>query len=186
MIPGHCPFCFNLLIQDEVIKEINNQEWQWHTFVYLNIECLIGIKSSKLFAKEQISKHLKFIKHQYFSDNIRDFAEYLCIPKSTLRAWIKSENIPPLEGLLKICIKLDITILEFLSKSLQNVTIIHLVEKQNTNNELVIRRKLDLVSIEKRMKEILKYDPPISRFILLLFYGLSHRNVERGKEGNKL
>ncbi|MEK5147948.1 TniQ family protein [Psychrobacillus sp. FSL K6-4615] len=162
MIPGHCPFCFNLLIQDEVIKEINNQEWQWHTFVYLNIECLIGIKSSKLFAKEQISKQLKFIKHQYFSNNIIDFSEYLCIPKSTLRAWIKSENMPPLEELLKICFKLDITILEFLSKSLQNVTISHLVEKQNTKKELVIRRKLDLVSIENRMKEILKYDPPIS------------------------
>ncbi|WP_342560818.1 TniQ family protein [Psychrobacillus sp. FSL W7-1457] len=162
MIPGYCPNCFNLLIQDQVIKEINNQEWEWHSFVYLNIESLIGLNSSKLFAKENISKQLSYINHYLFSDNICIFAEFLSIPKSTLRAWIKLENTPTLEGLLKVCFKLDTTIMDFLTKSLQNMTISHLNENQKTIKEKVIRRKLDLVAIENFLKEGLICDPPIS------------------------
>lgn len=162
MILGHCPICFNLLIQGQVIKEINNQEWEWHSFVYLNIENLIGLNSSKLFTKEIISKHLNYINHYLFSDNVPNFAEFLSIPKSTLRAWIKLENTPTLEGLLKICFKLDITILDFLTKSLQDVTISNLVEITKTDNEKAIRRRINLVSIENSLKEVLKCDPPIS------------------------
>ncbi|WP_225986276.1 TniQ family protein [Psychrobacillus glaciei] len=162
MIPGHCPNCFNLLIQDEAIEEINNLEWQWHTFVYLNIESLIGLNSSKLFVKENISKQLNYINQDLFSDNIPNFARFLGIPKSTLRAWIKSENIPTLDGLLMVCFKLDTTILEFFSKNLPNVTISHLVEKTKTSKEKVIRRRLDFVSIENSLNEVLICDQPIS------------------------
>lgn len=160
MIPGHCPFCFNLLIHDEVIKEINNEEWQWHTFVYQNIENLIGLNSSKLLAKENISKQLNFINQDLFSDNISNFARFLSIPKTTLRAWIKSENIPTLDGLLMVCFKLDTTILNFLS--LQNITISDPIEKKTTNREKVIRRRLDLILIENCLREVLKCNPPIS------------------------
>jgi len=160
MIPGHCPNCFNFLIQDEVIKEIKNLEW--HIFVFLNIESLIELNSSNLFAKENITKQLNCINHKLFSDNIPNFAKFLCIPKSTLRAWIKSENTPTLDGLLIICFRLNTSILEFLSGSSLNVTISNLIEKKKTDKEKVIRRRIDIVAIENCLKEVLICDPPIS------------------------
>lgn len=66
MIPGHCPNCFNLLIQDQLRKEINQQEWQWHSFVYRNIESLIGLKPSEIFTQENISNQLNDINNNLF------------------------------------------------------------------------------------------------------------------------
>ncbi|WP_225321750.1 TniQ family protein [Psychrobacillus sp. AK 1817] len=162
MIPGHCPNCFNLLIQDQLRKEINQQEWQWHSFVYRNIESLIGLKPSEIFTQENISNQLNDINNNLFSDNINSFAKFLSIPKSTLRAWAKSENIPTLDGLLIICYKLETTIFDFLTKSWENIDLNHQIEKKNINKDKAIRRKLDLTSIESRLKEALIYEPPIS------------------------
>lgn len=166
MIPGYCPNCFKLLTQDTLSEQPDAQETRWHIFVYQNTKTLLGMNNSQLDfirSQEKIFKQLSLINEDFFSGNISSFAKFTNIPKSTLRDWLKGENLPTLNGILSICYKLNIKILDFILQNPQkNANILQFSNKLDVNKEKKIRRSLDVVAIENRLGELLICNTPIS------------------------
>lgn len=169
MLMGHCSHCFTMF--NEAIKindDICDADLKWFNFTYDNVLSLVEDKNlfaiKNMLNKQLIINHLNVLNEKYFNNELGTFSNYVGIPKNTLRAWLKGENIPSLEGVLLICFKLNVPLSSLLT------------EIQNTNNNLIlpeIRMKnsvspprnftpLDFNLIEQKLNEILLLDIPIS------------------------
>ncbi|MBE4906945.1 TniQ family protein [Bacillus luteolus] len=64
--------------------------------------------------RSQVGEALNFYLNSCFKGDLKAFAHVLETPITTFRYWQKGINLPPLRGLLKICLNLDIGLLDFI------------------------------------------------------------------------
>lgn len=124
--PGYCSNCdewlgMNLvaepstkLVDSEVLS---GDELQWQSWVVKVIgeliACAPSFESSP--PKENIAKSLSLVINIVTEGNIAAFARLLEIPKNTLWMWQTGKALPQLDIWLKICYRLEISLLDFLS-----------------------------------------------------------------------
>lgn len=166
MLPGYCSNCFHSLSVNSGNEKPDSLEFDWQRFVIHNIEDILTLDNtynSIESRKGQILNQLNIINEEYFSGNISNFSKFLNMPKSTLRCWLSYENFPTLETLLFICFKINKKILDLLFENGRTTATILQI-----NNQIIVKRKkiarkpLDIVVIEKKLKELLRSDPAMS------------------------
>lgn len=166
MICGYCPNCFASLSVNANCERPEKFELTWQTFVIQNIKDILTLEKRSISSNSlsgQVISQLNLINEEYFAGNVSNFSKFLTIPKTTLRCWLSRENFPTLETLLLICFKLNKNILDLL------------FERKNTcgrifqiDNPLIVdkgkksRKPLNLVDIDKQLKELLISEPAIS------------------------
>lgn len=126
MVPGYCPNCIKLLTQDPLNKEKDKLEMLWHTFVFQNTQSLLELDTSQLsliINQDRVFKQLNLINEEIFLGNTSSFSKFTNIPKSTLRDWLKEGNLPTFNGILLICYKLNIKLLDFILQCPQKVLV---------------------------------------------------------------
>ncbi|MGA6580821.1 TniQ family protein, partial [Providencia sp. NPDC089923] len=97
---GYCSSCSRPLFKDSKIENRNLkiEELAWYDFCFRNIEFILEGRLDNFNA----SKFINAIFSQYLLFDLSLFERITAIPKSTLRGWIKGDNLPTLKGILKI------------------------------------------------------------------------------------
>ncbi|MGG0720137.1 TniQ family protein [Robertmurraya massiliosenegalensis] len=166
ILPGYCSKCFASLSLATNNEKPEPLELKWQRFIIHNLENILTLDITYFFIKsprEQILNQLNIINEEYFLGNISDFSKFLNIPKSTLRCWLSYENFPALESLLFICFKINKNISDLLFENeIPAVNIYQIDNHIVVKKKKVIRKPLDIVVIEKKLKELLRNDPVIS------------------------
>lgn len=159
MILGYCSYCAHPLFKNGRVIRCNfkKEELEWYKFCFLNIEFILMNYLKDFNALDFINN----IFLQYFSNDISLFSRITTIPKSTLRGWVNSINIPTLEGILKICFALNIRFSNLGDNSIQireNV----FSEIMTFKTEHSARKSINFKQTELELQGILKNEIPIS------------------------
>ncbi|GGA77274.1 TniQ family protein [Ornithinibacillus halotolerans] len=114
--PGYCSKCEKWV---GVVNKNSTKPNEEDLKMVNQVTNMLG--NSRVYQRDTISEALKYYVTNYFESNVNKAAEYFGISKSTFRYWLRGESIPILKSLVLICIKLEITITDFLEKMpLQN------------------------------------------------------------------
>lgn len=169
MILGYCSYCAcRLDVNINLNKNIREEYIEWYNYIYQNVSSIIKGKNffiSIIKNKEQIIIHqLNIINEQCFDNELGNFAEFVGMPKNTLRAWLKGDNIPSLEGILQICFKLNITFANLLLDLNLKNNMSYASNRVTTNNSAASRNyiPIDFKLVEQKLNNILAADIPIS------------------------
>jgi transcriptional regulator with XRE-family HTH domain len=124
--PGYCSNCDSWLgvslpaqqsssIIDSPI--ISTEDLHWHSWVVESIGELISSAPSfeSIPAKENIAKSFSLVIDMVTYGNAAEFARLMGIPKNTIWMWQKKKALPLIDMLLKICYRLEISLLDFLN-----------------------------------------------------------------------
>ncbi|WP_445633956.1 Helix-turn-helix domain-containing protein [Nostoc sp. DSM 114161] len=123
--PGYCSKCggwlgMNLPVKSssELINCSTLSEEELHSQTWI-VEVIGELISSTLFfnsppVKEEITKSLSLVIDIVTDGNIAEFASLIGIPKNTLWMWQTGKALPVLDMLLKICYRLEISLLDLL------------------------------------------------------------------------
>jgi len=112
---GYCPKCREWLgckNSSSELKENNEQEKRWNSWVNKNVGELIALASHIDIVPDRkvISWAIKCFINKTTKSNTAEFSRILGIPKTTMYGWAKGEAIPPLEKLLIIGYALNISL----------------------------------------------------------------------------
>lgn len=97
MVPGYCHNCLSLLSVTSRNDIPDSLQFKWQKFVIENIEDILISEdafTTELSFRNQILNQLNIFNVEYFSGNISNFANFLNIPKSTLRYWLAYKKFP--------------------------------------------------------------------------------------------
>lgn len=163
-IPGYCSNCFIFLGDSNLETEKKEEITDWHRFLSLNICNILKLDFNLIHTEFVIIKQLNFINEKFFGGSVSEMSKFCCIPNSTLWYWIKGINKSTLEGILLICFKLNIEIIDFLLKGEKVDIKTDSINLLFSNNEKLQRVSIpiDFRLIEKKLEGILKLDTPIS------------------------
>ncbi|MGF2621034.1 TniQ family protein [Bacillus cereus] len=158
-INGYCPLCKGWLGEYQRISSITNQD----IFNSKNIEALLTLDATNL---KGVSQSLKKIIEEVTDGNSAEFARLMSIPKVTMWDWLKGERLPSLEGLLKICLQLELSIGHLLTGNIQ--TLNYSIEK--TKEKIVIyssnktnrRREISPALLNKKLEGYIHSDEAFS------------------------
>jgi len=92
-------------------EELHSQTWIVEVIGEL-ISSTLSFNSPP--AKEEIAKSLSLVINAVTNGNIAEFARLMGIPKNTLWMWQAGKALPVLDILLKICYRLEISLLDLL------------------------------------------------------------------------
>ncbi|BAY33523.1 TetR family transcriptional regulator [Nostoc carneum NIES-2107] len=123
--PGYCSKCGGWLGMNLPVKsaselmacstlskeELHSQTWIVEVIGEL-ISSTLSFKSPPV--KEEIAKSLSLVIDAVTDGNIAEFARLMGIPKNTLWMWQTGKALPVLDILLKICYRLEISLLDLL------------------------------------------------------------------------
>ncbi|MBW4428067.1 MAG: helix-turn-helix domain-containing protein [Nostoc desertorum CM1-VF14] len=123
--PGYCSKCGDWLGMNLPVKSsseltdsstLSKEELHSQTWIVEVIGELISFTLSfnSPPAKEEIAKSLSLIINAVTNGNIAEFARLMGIPKNTLWMWQTGKALPMLDILLKICYRLEISLLDLL------------------------------------------------------------------------
>ncbi len=97
----------------------------------------------------------KLIK-EVTNGNVAEFARLMSIPKVTMWDWVRGERLPSLEGLLKICFQLDLSIEHLLTnkKGIPNCKEEKTREKilLQASNTITKRRKINIELLNRELE----------------------------------
>ncbi|MED2762092.1 TniQ family protein [Bacillus thuringiensis] len=113
---GICPYC-----QSYLFKPLNTLQFTDHKDYYIsrNVEVLFKENS---FSIHTLYENLSLILQSNFNGNIKKFATYIGVPKTTAWGWLNKNNIPPLNKILDIAYIFNIQI-EILYKECEKIQI---------------------------------------------------------------
>lgn len=180
---GYCPQCDRWLgIKSDSTAEshIEIENREWHLWVTKTIGELFTIAPTLSSAPDRSIIAHSFCQYiqQATEGNIAAFARKLGVPKNKVWMWQKSDVLPQLDILLKICYQLELSLCDFLNtkaiaNSVNNIT-------SSTQNRSVIDFKkpqskpFDLLQIQQQLEEILKGSimppPPMTEVAKLIGY----------------
>ncbi|MED3316392.1 TniQ family protein [Bacillus wiedmannii] len=103
---GICPYC-----QSPLFKPLNILQCKDHKDYYISqgIENFFKYKSKEnKFSSYSLYENLSSILHVSFDGNIKQFANYIGVPKTTAWGWLNKEAIPPINKILDIAYTLKI------------------------------------------------------------------------------
>ena len=113
-----------------------------------------------------ISSHLYDLIQNIPNIKQATLAKYLEVSKTVLNRWLTGENIPTIENLQKICVKLDISLIDFLTKEklIISNTIIQKVQqfKLSKGHSKSSHRKYGKEEIIFTLQQALQEFPPPS------------------------
>ncbi|WP_373530707.1 helix-turn-helix domain-containing protein [Nostoc sp.] len=123
--PGYCSKCGGWLGMNLPVKSsseltdcstLSKEELHSQTWI---VEVIGELISSTLSfnsppAKEEIAKSLSLVINVVTNGNIAEFGRLMGIPKNTLWMWQTGKALPVLDILLKICYRLEISLLDLL------------------------------------------------------------------------
>ncbi|MGH1253462.1 TniQ family protein [Bacillus pacificus] len=103
---GICPYC-----QSQLFKPLNTLQFTDHKDYYISqsVENFFEDESKEnKFRIYTLYENLSSILHVSFDGNIKQFANYIGVPKTTAWGWLNKEVIPPLNKILDIAYTLKI------------------------------------------------------------------------------
>ncbi|MCT8140270.1 TniQ family protein [Anaerobacillus sp. CMMVII] len=106
-----------------------------------------------------ISSSLSYYIKKYFNDDKSKAAKYIGVPKSTFTGWYKGESLPQIKSLVLICMKLGVTIVEFLQRSEAHINTTNIDISMPEGSEKV---RYDHVKIKGILEGIIENCTPIS------------------------
>ncbi|WP_019153580.1 TniQ family protein [Robertmurraya massiliosenegalensis] len=112
--PGYCQYCYAWLGDGSFSSiEPSQVEIQESTLVGQMIS--YSSKNEPLkFNKNVIADSFQKISKIFFDGNIGKMSKLLSTPETTLRYWIKGINLAPLPNIIRVCLMLKLSVLEFL------------------------------------------------------------------------
>lgn len=115
-INGYCPLCKGWLGEYQFVSGISdiNQD----IFKSKNIEELLNLNTTNF---KKISHSLQKLIEEVTDGNIAEFARLMSIPKVTMWDWVQRERLPSLDGLLKICLQLGLSIEHLLTGNIETL-----------------------------------------------------------------
>ncbi|HGA0700397.1 TPA: TniQ family protein [Bacillus cereus] len=109
-INGYCVLCKGWLGKHQHISGIADMNQD--AFNSKNIEKLLALDTTNF---KKVSQSLQKLIEEVSDGNVAEFARLMSIPKVTMWDWVKGERLPSLEGLLRICSQLEISIKKLLT-----------------------------------------------------------------------
>ncbi|WP_242143904.1 MULTISPECIES: TniQ family protein [unclassified Bacillus cereus group] len=158
-INGYCPLCKRWLGEPQHTSGITNQD----IFISKNIQELLTIDTTNL---KIISQSLQKLIGEVTCGNIAEFARLMSIPKVTMWDWLKGGRLPSLEGLLKICLQLELSIGHLLTGNIK--TLNYSVEKTKeriviySSNKTNRRREISSALLNKKLEGYTHSDETLS------------------------
>ncbi|UUV23643.1 MULTISPECIES: TniQ family protein [Lysinibacillus] len=172
MLLGYCSYCAQPMFENSKVVNCNfkKEELEWYDFCFLNIELILENRLENFNA----SGFINAIFTQYLSDDLSVFTRITTIPKSTLRGWLRGDNVPTLEGILKVCYALNISLANLGRKSLQ-ISTNGYSETMTFKKESSARKPIDFKQTELELNRILKQEIPISMISAARLIGRNKR-----------
>jgi hypothetical protein len=120
--PGYCSHCNKWLGTYAEAVPCDNEIWskeelKWQSWIAENIGGLIAAAPhfSSPLSKENVAQVIRTATDIVTKGNIAAFAGLLGIPKNTLWMWHTGKALPQLNVLLRICYRLEISLVDFLT-----------------------------------------------------------------------
>ncbi|MBS9389865.1 MAG: DDE-type integrase/transposase/recombinase [Dolichospermum sp. WA123] len=121
--PGYCSECGEWLGINQCLKTFKNGEasiqvqFEWQSWTANVVgELISGTQSFESApSKENITKSLNLLIDKVAENNAAAFSRLIGVPKNSLWMWQSTNTLPELNILLKICYKLEISLVEFLT-----------------------------------------------------------------------
>lgn len=121
--PGYCSKCGEWLGINQCVKTFTDGEaslklqLEWQSWTANVVGELISAVQSFESApsKENITKSLNLVIDKVAENNAAAFSRLIGVPKNSLWMWQSTNTLPELNILLKICYKLEISLVEFLT-----------------------------------------------------------------------
>jgi hypothetical protein len=120
--PGYCSHCNKWLgTYAEAVpcdnESLSKEELKWQSWIAENIGGLIAAAPhfSSPLSKENVAQVIRTATDIVTKGNIAAFAGLLGIPKNTLWMWHTGKALPQLNVLLRICYRLEISLVDFLT-----------------------------------------------------------------------
>lgn len=107
-----------------------------------------------------ISSSLLYYIKKYFNDDKSKAAKYIGVPKSTFTGWYKGESLPQIKSLVLICMKLGVTIVEFLQRSEAHINTPNIHISMRSGSEKV--KRYDHIKIKGILEGVVENCTPIS------------------------
>ncbi|WP_315969475.1 TniQ family protein [Oceanobacillus massiliensis] len=153
--PGSCSTCERWLGEKGWTPRIDdNSEDIKKTILILQ---MMIPNSNTMYRREQISESLKFYVEQLFGGNIKKAAEYFKVANATFRDWYKGRTIPPLNSLVSICLRLDISVVNFFNK-VPVLELNNILDAVSSPTKTDVRQKYDHVYIKSYINKYIQQE----------------------------
>ncbi|MCU5184259.1 TniQ family protein [Bacillus cereus] len=160
-INGYCPLCKGWLGDPRLASNISDTNQD--IFNSKNIEALLTLDTANL---KKVSQSLKKLIKEVTYGNVTEFARLMNLPKVTMWDWVKGERLPNLEGLLRICFQLELSIENLLTnekgmfdckkgKAREKVLL-------KSNTTISTRRKINPTLLQEKLEDYIESDKNFS------------------------
>ncbi|MEL6457330.1 MAG: helix-turn-helix domain-containing protein [Cyanobacteria bacterium J06621_15] len=125
--PGYCLKCSGWLGSSKDARDVEpnffeaTDEFQWNIWAANTLGNLIAQAPSQHspLPRETIKKALVFFVNKFSNGDVSAFGQLIGVPSSHITQWYSGKTIPTLDKLLKICYRLQISLIEFLQPELK-------------------------------------------------------------------
>ncbi|MDR4191479.1 TniQ family protein [Bacillus cereus] len=160
-INGYCPVCKGWLGEYQFSPSIPDMNQD--IFNSKNIEELLALDTTNL---KKVSQSLQKLIEEVSDGNVAEFARLMNIPKVTMWDWVKGERLPSLEGLLRICFQLELSIKQLLTngKGMFDCAQGKVREKvlPQSNTTISKRRRINPELLQKKLEGYIESDETFS------------------------
>ncbi len=169
--PGYCSKCGEWLgsLTETYVKNnyfLPDNELYWQIYVVECIGDLIAAapRLSSPVTRERIATAIDASIWKITNGNIYAFNRFSSISPTLLRSWIRGKAIPTLGKLLRITYSLEIPLLEFLLKDIDELTgnIQFTPQKIKNKSHQRIYKRVNKEQLRKALEEIIEQEPPLS------------------------
>ncbi|MGN4719368.1 TniQ family protein [Bacillus cereus group sp. MYBK226-2] len=160
-INGYCPLCKGWLGKYQLVSNI--PDINQVIFNSKNIGRLLTLDTTNL---KNISQSLQSLIEEVTNGNITEFARLMSIPKVTVWDWVKGDRLPSLEGVLRICSRLELSIEHLLTNSAGTSN----CKKEKSREKIFLqlndsankRREVDIELLNKKLEDYIQSNEVLS------------------------
>lgn len=193
--PGYCFKCGGWLGMNLATKSsselmdrltLSQEELQWQTWI---VEVIGELISSTLSfnsspGKEEIAQSLSLLIDRVTDGNIAGFARLMGIPKNTVWMWQTGKALPVLDMLLKICYRLEISLLDLLKPKQLSAKYCTKISHKTIQRSPTLRaspKLFDADQVQEALLAILANDkePPLTMEEVAASLGYNRRTIFR-------
>lgn len=178
---GYCSNCEQWLGK-QIPTGTSILEEEWQIWVINNLGSIIANSLNiPIIAKEKVAQSLGACIEQTTQGNVAAFARLIGLPRNQVWMWSKSQVLPQLLALLKICYVFKLSLLEFLTEDNLKVNCSGELQFVNQHKTELEGRTTDLTSVEKSLKLILSksQEKPLSLTAAAKQLGFNRRTLTR-------
>lgn len=180
-ILGFCQNCSQILSDCSESKLCVDDSIDWQNHINRSIGAMLTYEKEDFSSVNlKLVENLNIINEVVFDGSSSKFGKTLNFAKSTVVGWLKGKATPTLLNQIYISYRLNIG-LENILFGLVDCTNMKLIEKTRVKNTTLIskRNPLDEDIVEKKLKEILQNQEPISMIEVAEKIGVNKRTLYR-------